>query len=269
MNMPPYVSALTTTRSLLIAGVLMGSTFSPAWASPPIDHLSHGLEKVGDFFFRIARSLEQGGFPDDDRDFSITYDARQREPFRVEVTPRQNPAVVVRPGYRPSTDIAPYPPRPIRPRTSVPPQDEEAFVPPRFQPHPQPQIHPPDVNRQAPREDLSVPLDRQPESSINRSETVEPHRAQDNSRPSGPFEPPKTAPQSVHNQPNTTQGDNKASPQSSSSNELKFATPVPGKHGFVYPPGMEQDPKNMLDVRDFTPGQKVKDPRSGKVFLVP
>jgi hypothetical protein len=50
---------------------------------------------------------------------------------------------------------------------------------------------------------------------------------------------------------------------------LKFATPVPGKHGFVYPPGMEQDPKNMLDVRDFTPGQKVKDPRSGKVFLVP
>jgi hypothetical protein len=270
MNMPTNVSALTTTRSLLIAGVLMGSAFSSAWASPPIDHLSHGLEKVGDFFFKIARSLEQGGFADDDEsDYSITYDARRRDPIRVEVTPRQSSAAIAPPGYRPSTDIAPYPPRPIRPRTSVPPQEGESFVPPRFQPHPQPQIHPPDVNRQAPREDLSVPLDRQPESSINRSQTVEPRRSPDNARPSGPFEPPQTVPQTTHKQQNTAGRDGKASPPSSSSSELKFATPVPGKHGFVYPPGMEQDPKNMLDVRDFTPGQKVKDPRSGKVFLVP
>jgi len=32
---------------------------------------------------------------------------------------------------------------------------------------------------------------------------------------------------------------------------------------------VEHDLKNMLDVRDFSPGQKVKDPRTGKMFLVP
>jgi hypothetical protein len=111
-------------------------------------------------------------------------------------------------------------------------------------------------------------LDRQSENSINRSEAIEPRRSPDNTRPSGPFEPPKNPSEKPQTQGSTSH-DSKAAPQSSSSSELKFATPVPGKHGFVYPPGMEQDPKSMLDVRDFTPGQKVKDPRSGKVFLVP
>jgi|GEM_PF-2442677 len=44
---------------------------------------------------------------------------------------------------------------------------------------------------------------------------------------------------------------------------------VPGRSGFVYPPGVEQKPENMVDVRDFSPGQKVRDPRTGKIFLVP
>ncbi|WP_075088931.1 hypothetical protein [Verrucomicrobium spinosum] len=44
---------------------------------------------------------------------------------------------------------------------------------------------------------------------------------------------------------------------------------VPGRPGFVYPPGVEAKPENMVDVRDFTPGQKVRDPRTGKIFLVP
>jgi hypothetical protein len=268
MNMPTNVTALTTTRSLLIAGVLMGSAFTSAWAEPPIDHLSHGLEKVGDFFFKIARSLEQGGFPDDDHDVSIIYDARRRDPIRVEVTPRLGPSTIAPPGYRPSSDIAPYPPRPVHPRTSTQPQYEEGFVPPRFQPHPQPQIQGPDVNRQAPREDFSVPLDRQSENSVNRSETIEPRRSPDNARPSGPFEPPQNTSKKPQNQANTDDA-KKTSPHPSPSDELKYATPVPGKQGFVYPPGVEQDGKNMLDVRDFTPGQKVKDPRSGKIFLVP
>jgi len=47
------------------------------------------------------------------------------------------------------------------------------------------------------------------------------------------------------------------------------ATPVPEAPGFVYPPSTEQTPKNMLDVRGYSPGQKVKDPRSGVIFLVP
>ncbi|MEZ0389566.1 MAG: hypothetical protein ACAI34_20980, partial [Verrucomicrobium sp.] len=34
---------------------------------------------------------------------------------------------------------------------------------------------------------------------------------------------------------------------------------VPGRPGFVYPPGVDAKPENMVDVRDFTPGQKVRD----------
>ncbi|TLD69433.1 hypothetical protein FEM03_17470 [Phragmitibacter flavus] len=48
-----------------------------------------------------------------------------------------------------------------------------------------------------------------------------------------------------------------------------YGKPVPGRVGFVYPPGVEGKPENMVDVRDFTPGQKVRDPRTGKIFLVP
>jgi hypothetical protein len=48
-----------------------------------------------------------------------------------------------------------------------------------------------------------------------------------------------------------------------------YGKPVPGRVGFVYPPGVENKPENMVDVRDFTPGQKVRDPRTGKIFLVP
>lgn len=51
--------------------------------------------------------------------------------------------------------------------------------------------------------------------------------------------------------------------------KISFAKPVPGKRGFVYPPGAEEDIKNILDVRGFTPGQKMRDPRTGEVFLVP
>jgi hypothetical protein len=49
----------------------------------------------------------------------------------------------------------------------------------------------------------------------------------------------------------------------------EFATPIPRRPGFVYPPGVEHDLKNMIDVRDFQAGQKVKDPRTGQIFLVP
>lgn len=48
-----------------------------------------------------------------------------------------------------------------------------------------------------------------------------------------------------------------------------YGTPVPGRRGFVFPPGVDAKPENMVDVRDFQPGQKVRDPRTGKIFLVP
>ena len=48
-----------------------------------------------------------------------------------------------------------------------------------------------------------------------------------------------------------------------------YGTPVAGRKGFVYPPGVDTKPENMVDVRDVQPGQKVRDPRTGKIFLVP
>jgi hypothetical protein len=49
--------------------------------------------------------------------------------------------------------------------------------------------------------------------------------------------------------------------------ELQYAKPVPGKPGFVTSP---YDPyKGYIDVRGFPPGTEVKDPYSGKTFLVP
>jgi hypothetical protein len=49
--------------------------------------------------------------------------------------------------------------------------------------------------------------------------------------------------------------------------ELPYAKPVPGKQGFVTSP---YDPyKGYIDVRGFPPGTEVKDPYSGKTFLVP
>ena len=56
-----------------------------------------------------------------------------------------------------------------------------------------------------------------------------------------------------------------ASPRSSS---LQFPTakPVEGKPGYVYSP---YDPEKYVDVSGYAPGSKVKDPYSGKIFLVP
>jgi hypothetical protein len=46
-----------------------------------------------------------------------------------------------------------------------------------------------------------------------------------------------------------------------------YAKPVPGKPGYVFSP---YDPNGgYVDVTGYTPGSKVKDPYSGKVFLVP
>lgn len=46
-----------------------------------------------------------------------------------------------------------------------------------------------------------------------------------------------------------------------------YAKPVPGKPGFVFSPYDQY--KGYIDVRGFPPGTEVKDPYSGKSFLVP
>lgn len=50
--------------------------------------------------------------------------------------------------------------------------------------------------------------------------------------------------------------------------DLPTAKPVPNKPGFVYNP-FDSNTKVLLDVRGKTAGTKVKDPFSGKLFIVP
>lgn len=53
----------------------------------------------------------------------------------------------------------------------------------------------------------------------------------------------------------------------SSQSQLPTAKPVPGKPGYVFSPF---DPGGgYVDVTGYASGQKVKDPYSGKIFLVP
>ena len=49
--------------------------------------------------------------------------------------------------------------------------------------------------------------------------------------------------------------------------DLPYGTPVPGKPGFVTSPFSPTE--GYVDVRGFPPGSEVKDPYSGKIFLVP
>jgi hypothetical protein len=51
--------------------------------------------------------------------------------------------------------------------------------------------------------------------------------------------------------------------------EVQYATPVPGKKGLVYPPGVDKTNENMVDVGDFKAGQLVRNPRNGELFRVP
>jgi hypothetical protein len=50
--------------------------------------------------------------------------------------------------------------------------------------------------------------------------------------------------------------------------ELPYGVPVPGRKGMVTSPYLPEDGK-YIDVTDFVSGSVVKDPYTGKFFLVP
>ncbi len=49
--------------------------------------------------------------------------------------------------------------------------------------------------------------------------------------------------------------------------DLPYGKPVPGKPGYVFSPYDKSG--GYVDVTGYAPGQKVKDPYTGKIFLVP
>jgi hypothetical protein len=81
---------------------------------------------------------------------------------------------------------------------------------------------------------------------------------------SNPSPSPKSSPASVSEKSKPLPSPSRTA---STQSQIPTAKPVPGKPGYVFSPF---DPSGgYVDVTGYTPGQKVKDPYSGKIFLVP
>ena len=108
------------------------------------------------------------------------------------------------------------------------------------------------------------------------SDSVKPGRTVNSAPP--PHQPPQSVasqPQPKPSVPPRTASTESSKPlptpashaASNSSGQFPTAKPVPGKPGYVYSPFDTNG--GYVDVNGFPPGSKVKDPYSGKVFLVP
>lgn len=99
-----------------------------------------------------------------------------------------------------------------------------------------------------------------PSTDAQRRTTTTQNQPRPNTRPSPS---PRSSPATVTEKSKPSPSPRSATTQS----QFPTAKPVPGKPGYVFSPF---DPSGgYVDVTGYTSGQKVKDPYSGKIFLVP
>lgn len=102
------------------------------------------------------------------------------------------------------------------------------------------------------------PPPQQPHRRIVSERSSTPHRTE-------PSPTPRRQNREARTKASPTPAQRSAAPSQTS--RIPFAKPVPGKAGYVYSPF---DPNGgYVDVTGYASGSKVKDPYSGKIFIVP
>jgi hypothetical protein len=95
-----------------------------------------------------------------------------------------------------------------------------------------------------------------PPAMHERSVTAEKHAA------TPPVSTSQTGPENASSKPKAS-----PTPQTASQTQFPYGRPVPGKPGYVYSPFDRNG--GYVDVTGYSPSSKVKDPYTGKIFLVP
>ena len=119
----------------------------------------------------------------------------------------------------------------------------------------------------------SCEIDEPPPRTTRRTATRPPTTAQypppSQPFPQDPNAPPTTPPidpadtTAAATTPATT---TTTTSQATARGDYPYGVPVPDKPGFVRSP---YSPDKLTDVRGYAPGTEVKDPYTGKIFLVP